>query len=98
MAAKRKSFRPFWLGRSSRRKQVINGSIDDKVPARGGAAQRRFPGVGKGLAALAIFASAFGPMPDESARIAATIGREDVGVEREMIDDFLAQSRRYLGL
>jgi len=98
MAVKRKSFRPFWLGRGSRRKQVNNRSFDVKVPARDSAARRRFPGVGSGLAALAIFASAFGPMPDESARIAATIGREDVGVEREMIDDFLTQSRRYLGL
>jgi hypothetical protein len=61
-------------------------------------AQVPLPGVRSGLAALAIFACAFGPLPDESTMIEATIGRVGVGTQRKVIDNFLADSRQYLGL
>jgi hypothetical protein len=56
------------------------------------------PGVGSGLAALAFFACTFGPMPDESTVIDATIGKQGVGSSRNVIDNFLSDSRLYLGL
>jgi len=101
MASKRKFFRPRWLRRSSRCKQPVSQSSDAggaTAPPRGNPAQAGFPGVRSGLAAIAIFACAFGPMPGEPEMIDATIGREDVGMQRKVIDNFLAYSRQYLGL
>lgn len=47
-------------------------------------------------------ASAFGPMPDESATIDAAMGKEgigeDAGAQRKIIHSFLVDSRKYLGL
>jgi hypothetical protein len=43
-------------------------------------------------------AGAFGPMPDESTIVDVTIGKEDVETPNKMVDNFLADSRRYLGL
>ena len=56
------------------------------------------PGVGSGLTALAILACALGPLPDESTAIDATVREEGVRTPRNVIDNFLADSRQYLGL
>ena len=98
MASQGTYFRPLWLRRGSRRQHLNSRSSGTKAPPRGSPAPARFPGVASGLAAIAIFACAFGPMPDEAEMIDATIGREDVGTQRKVIDNFLAHSRQYLGL
>jgi len=43
-------------------------------------------------------ASAFAPMPDESTIIDATIGKEGVRTQRQVIDSVMADSRQYFGL
>jgi len=99
MASQRTFFRPLWLKRGSRGKQLISrssGTSGTTAPPRGNPAQARFPRVGSGLAALAIIGCAFGPVPDESVMIDAA--REGVGTQRKTIDNFLAHSRQYFGL
>jgi hypothetical protein len=101
MASQRTAFRSLWIRQNSRRKQRANrlsGTSSTAAQLRRKPAQAMFPGVGGGLAALAIFACTFGPMPDASTMIDATIGREEVGTPRRAIDNILADSRRYLGL
>jgi hypothetical protein len=56
------------------------------------------PGVARRLAAVAIFACAFGPMPVGSTAFDQSIGSEGVETPRKAIDNFLADSRRYFGL
>jgi len=100
MASQRTFFRslPLWFRRGSRRKQTISRSSGTAPPSRSDAARVRFPRVGSGLAALAILAGAFGPMPEESTMIDASIGSGGVGTQRKVIDNFLSDSKRYLGL
>jgi hypothetical protein len=101
MASQRTLFRSFWTRQESRRKQrASRPSVTSRTAAqpRRNAAHAVLPSVGSGLAALAILACAFGPMPDESTMADATMGREAVGAPRKVIDKFLADSRQYLGL
>jgi hypothetical protein len=101
MAFQRTFFRPLWIRRDGGRKQRVgrpSGTSGTAARPRRNPAQVPRPGVRSGLAALAIFACAFGPMPDASTIIDATIGSERVGTPRKVIDNFLADSKRYLGL
>jgi hypothetical protein len=101
MNSHRRRFGSSWIKRATGRKQRAGGSS-----GTGGAAARRtrnavpamLPGIGSGLAALAILACAFGPMPDASTMIDASMREEGVRTSRNVIDNFLADSRQYLGL
>jgi hypothetical protein len=98
MPSQRTFFRSLWIRRGSRRKQRAGRPSGTSSTVAQPRRKAMLPGVGGGLTALAILGCAFGPMPDESTAIDATIREEGVRTPRNVIDKFLADSRQYLGL
>jgi hypothetical protein len=66
--------------------------------ARRGDSQLALHAAGSAAVALVALACAFGPMPDRSALRDAAGDEAEVGVSHNTIDNFLADSRRHLGL
>jgi hypothetical protein len=101
MPSRRKLLRSLWHRRGGRRKRRAgrpSGTSSTAATQQRNAAPYLLPGFGRGLTALAILAGAFGPIPDVASGIDASTREESIRTPRNVIDNFLADSRRYLGL
>jgi hypothetical protein len=74
------------------------GQASGSAGARRSDSQLALHAAGGAAAAIVALACAFGPMPDRSALRDAAGDEADVGASHNTIDNFLADSRRHLGL
>jgi len=75
-----------------------SGSAGAAPQPRRRSLQSPFGAAGSTAAALVAVACAFGPMPDQSTMLDATGDISGAGAPRKALDNFLSDSRRYLGL
>ena len=99
MASRNRFFRHLRLRLARRHKhRAARPSVRHAAAAQRRSAPALFQRFGGAQAARAGLAGAFGPMPDDLSMVYAIIGRTGAAATRNLIDSFLAASRRYLCL